>query len=126
MQFRYARHSQNINQIIDFYTSILHFEVLGEFKNHEGYDGVFLGLKDENWHLVFTQNTDRPQSKFDEDDALVFYPKTKKSFDVILVNLKEFDVPLLEPKNPYWKNKGFCFEDSDGYKIIVSAEKIEK
>lgn len=98
MQFRYARHSQNINQLIDFYTSVLHFEVLGEFKNHHGYDGVFLGLKDENWHLEFTQNTDQPQSKFDEDDALVFYPKTQKSFAEILENLKKFNVPLLEPK----------------------------
>lgn len=126
MQFRYARHSQNINQLIDFYTSVLHFEVLGEFKNHHGYDGVFLGLKDENWHLEFTQNTDQPQSKFDEDDALVFYPKTQKSFAEILENLKKFNVPLLEPKNTYWKNKAVCFEDSDGYKIIVSTDKVEK
>ena len=126
MQFRYARHSQDINKLIEFYTSILNFEVLGVFKNHDGYDGVFLGLKDENWHLEFTKNGEKPQSTFDEDDALVFYPKTQKSFDEILVNLKKFDIPLLEPKNPYWKNKGFCFEDSDGYKIIVSTEKIEK
>ena len=126
MQFRYARHTHDIYKLIEFYTSILNFEVLGEFKNHDGYDGVFLGLNDENWHLEFTQNGENPQSKFDEDDALVFYPKTQKSFDEILVNLKKFDVPLLEPKNPYWKNKDFCFEDSDGYKIIVSAEKIKK
>ena len=125
MQVRYAGHSQDITQLIDFYTSVLNFEVLGEFKNHEGYDGVFLGLKDENWHLEFTQNTEKPQSKFDEDDALVFYPNTQKSFNQILENLKKNKVSLLQTKNPYWKNKGVCFEDCDGYKIIISSEKAD-
>lgn len=72
MQFRYARHSQDIDRLVKFYTSILNFQVLGEFKNHDGYDGVFIGLKENNWHLEFTENAEIPQSKFDEDDALVF------------------------------------------------------
>lgn len=124
MNFRYARHTQKIESLIYFYTSVLNFEVLGEFKNHEGYDGVFIGIKGENWHLEFTQNEEKPRSVFDDDDILVFYPTTKKSYDEILKNLKKFEVPLLEPKNPYWKNKGVCFEDCDHYKLVVSKEKI--
>ncbi len=124
MNFRYARHTQKIESLIYFYTSVLNFEVLGEFKNHDGYDGVFLGIKGENWHLEFTQNEEKPRSVFDDDDILVFYPTTKKSYDEILENLKKFEVPLLEPKNPYWKNKGVCFEDCDHYKIVVSKEKV--
>ena len=124
MNFRYARHTQKIESLIYFYTSVLNFEVLGEFKNHEGYDGVFLGIKGENWHLEFTQNEEKPRSVFDDDDVLVFYPTTKKSYDEILENLKKFEVPLLAPKNPYWKDKGVCFEDCDHYKIVVSKEKI--
>ena len=126
MHFRYARHSHDIYRLIDFYSLILNFEILGEFKNHSGYDGVMLGLKDENWHLEFTQNYEKPQAKFDEDDALVFYPKTKKSFEKIVENLNKFKVRILQTKNPYWKNKGVCFEDCDGYKIIVCSENIEK
>lgn len=124
MNFRYARHTKKIESLMYFYTSVLNFEVLGEFKNHEGYDGVFLGIKGENWHLEFTQNEEKPRSVFDDDDILVFYPTTKKSYDEILENLKKFEVPLLAPKNPYWKDKGFCFEDCDHYKIVVSQEKI--
>ncbi|MEC5157817.1 VOC family protein [Chryseobacterium sp. MP_3.2] len=126
MNVRFARHTENIEHLITFYTSILNFEVLGNFKNHDGYDGVFLGVKGENWHLEFTQNKEKPKSKFDEDDAKVFYPKTQKSYDQISENLKEFKVPLLEPKNPYWKNKGICFEDSDHCRIIMSKENIEE
>lgn len=125
MEFRYARHTQKIESLIYFYTSVLNFEILGKFENHDGYDGIFLGIKGENWHLEFTQNEEKPQSHFDEDDALVFYTKTQESYDEILENLKKFEVPLLEPKNPYWRDKGVCFEDCDHYKIIISKEKIQ-
>lgn len=125
MDFRYARHTSKIESLIEFYTSVLNFEVLGKFENHDGYNGVFLGLKGENWHLEFTQNEEKPQSKFDEDDALVFYPNSPKAYDDILENLKKFEVPILEAKNPYWKNKGICFEDCDHYKIIISKEKMK-
>ena len=47
------------------------------------------------------------------------------SHDEILENLKKFEVPLLEPKNPYWRDKGVCFEDCDHYKIIISKERIQ-
>ena len=124
MNFRYARHTQKIESLVYFYTSILNFQILGKFENHDGYDGVFLGVKGENWHLEFTQNREKPVSVFDEDDFLVFYPDSKKSYDEILENLKKFEVPLLEAKNPYWKDKGICFEDCDHFKLIVSTEKI--
>lgn len=125
MEFRYARYTQNIESITNFYTSVLSFKILGRFNDHDGYDGVFLGIEGENWHLEFTQNTEIPQSTFDEDDALVFYPKTQTSVDEILKNLRIFKVPILKTKNPYWNNKGHCFEDPDGFKIIISTEKIK-
>ena len=124
MTFRYARHSSKIESLVYFYTSILEFSVLGEFKNHEGYDGVFLGIEGENWYLEFTQNEDLPVSIFDEDDVLVFYPENIDQYNKILENVKNFDVPLLQPKNPYWIDKGICFEDCEHYKIVVSKEKI--
>lgn len=124
MQFRYARHTQKLESLIYFYTSVLNFEILGEFKNHDNYDGVFLGIKGQNWHLEFTQNGEKPLSEFDEDDALVFYPESNEDYHKILDNLKKFEVPLLQPKNPYWKKNGICFEDCDHYKIIVSDIKI--
>lgn len=124
MQFRYARHTQKLESLIYFYTSVLNFEILGEFKNHDNYDGVFLGIKGQNWHLEFTQNGEKPLSEFDEDDALVFYPESNEDYHKILDNLKKFEVPLLQPKNPYWKDNGICFEDCDHFKIIVSDIKI--
>ncbi|QBO58314.1 hypothetical protein [Chryseobacterium salivictor] len=63
--------------------------------------------------MEFIQDEEKPQSKFDEDDALVFYPKTQKSYDKILENIGKFEVPLIKTKNPYWKDKGIFFEDCD-------------
>ncbi|WP_028121622.1 VOC family protein [Epilithonimonas tenax] len=124
MVFRYARHTQNLEKLIYFYTSVLEFEVIGKFEAHNGYDGVFLGKAGENWHLEFTQDGHLPKSQFDEDDILVFYPETLVEFQKILANLEYYKVPLLTPKNPYWKENGICFQDCDHHNIIVSDLRI--
>ncbi|WP_407933552.1 MULTISPECIES: hypothetical protein [unclassified Empedobacter] len=46
MQFRVARHTNQINEIRDFYIKVLSFEILGKFKNHNGYDDIFIGKSD--------------------------------------------------------------------------------
>ncbi|WP_312760904.1 VOC family protein [Epilithonimonas sp.] len=125
MFFRYARHTQNLEKLIGFYTKVLDFQVIGDFKNHNGYSGVFLGKANENWHLEFTQDGNVPQSQSDEDDILVFYPETLEEFQEIVSNLESHKVPILQPKNPYWKENGICFEDYDRHKIIISDLRIK-
>ena len=39
--------------IIKFYKGILGFEVIVEFKNHNNYDGVFLGIEGLDWLSKF-------------------------------------------------------------------------
>ena len=56
MTFRYARHTNNLEQLKSFYIDVLGLELLGGFENHDGYDGAFIGKQDENWHLEFTQS----------------------------------------------------------------------
>ena len=43
MQFRVARHTNKIEEISEFYTKIIGLEILGDFKNHSNYDGIFIG-----------------------------------------------------------------------------------
>ena len=43
MKLRVARHTDDLEPIIKFYTDILGLEIIGEFKDHSNYDGVFLG-----------------------------------------------------------------------------------
>lgn len=60
MNFRYARHTRDLNKIERFYTEVVGLENLGGFKNHSGYDGLFLGHRNTSWHLEFTVSEDLP------------------------------------------------------------------
>lgn len=125
MTFRFARHTNNLEPLKAFYTDVLGLEILGEFENHNEYDGVFIGKPDENWHLEFTQSNEIVNHIFDEDDILVFYPNSKQKYDLILEHIEQQKIFLIVPKNPYWKENGKMILDPDGYRIIISPLKIE-
>jgi len=121
MKFRAARHTNNLQAIADFYINLLGLKLLGEFKNHEGYHGVFIGLPGDAWHLEFTISADVPLHQPDNDDLLVFYPDTEKEKDGILERLKQAGVTVVIAKNPYWNNNGHTFLDPDGFRIVIAA-----
>lgn len=126
MIFRAARHTNKLESLIAFYTQVLEFEVLGEFRDHDGYDGVFLGRKNEKWHLEFTTTVEAVNHQFDEDDLLVFYPENEEEYTRITDKIKTSDLLQLEPKNPYWKTNGILITDPDGYGIIISDLELKK
>lgn len=51
---RVARPTDNLDEVVEFYTKGLGLEVLYEFENHEGFDGVILGFPGASYHLEFT------------------------------------------------------------------------
>ena len=124
MILRVARHTNNLEKIIEFYTKVLSLDVLGLFKDHAGYDGVFIGKNEFDWHLEFTSSTEKANHSFDEDDNLVFYPATEDSFQKIKENIKKQRVVTYKAKNPYWNDKGILIKDPDGFNIIISYSKI--
>lgn len=119
MKLKNTRHTLNLNKTKEFYTKIIGLDVLGEFQNKEGYDGIFLGKKDQNWLLEFTVSKNFPYHDFDEDDLLIFYPDNTQEYEAILNNIKTNNVIKWEPKNPYWKEYGIMIKDPDGYGIII-------
>ncbi len=126
MIFRYARHTNNLEDIRNFYTSVLNFEILGEFKNHEGYDGIFVGKSNKDWHLEFTTSTEKVNHQFDEDDALVFYPVNNIEFEKIKAQIQTQKITVFSSKNPYWNDYGILIKDPDGCHIIISNQKIKQ
>ena len=125
MHFRYARHTNQLIELENFYITILRFKKLGEFKNHNGYDGIFLGIENQDWHIEFTQSEEVVNHSFDEDDILVFYPESKIEYEEIIFNINLNKIKIIKPKNPYWKLNGTAIKDPDGYIIIVSPLKIK-
>ncbi len=122
MKFRYARHTNNLEKIVAFYTTILKLEILGEFKNHSEYDGVFLGHKNRDWHLEFTTSNEKAKHTFDEDDLLVFYALNQQEYDSIFVAISTNAIKIIEAKNPYWNENGIMFLDPDGFRIVLAKQ----
>ena len=124
MTFRFARHTNDLEQIKSFYIDILGFELLGGFENHNGYDGIFIGKSNENWHLEFTKTKEVICFDFKEDDTLVFYPESKMEFDLLINKLQSHEIEFIKAKNPYWNENGKMILDPDGYRILISDLKI--
>ncbi len=74
MHLRVARQTQNLKQVTRFYTCVLGFKQLGDFTDHDGYNGVMLGFENHPWHLEFTINGEKVEHQFDANDLLVLYP----------------------------------------------------
>jgi hypothetical protein len=121
MKIRIARHTKDLKLITDFYLLIPGMEYLGGFKDHEGYEGAFIGMKDSDWHLEFTVSEDEPDHRSDEDDLLVFYAGSTDEYNKIIALFGEHDAPEVVPKNPFWEENGTTFEDPDGFKVVIAV-----
>jgi len=124
MKFRSARHTQVLKPIIDFYVKIIGLEVLGTFENHQGFDGVFIGLPNAlnsplGWHLEFTVSWEPPLHRPDEDDLLVFYPESIEEFEAIIARAKFANIKPFRTKNPYWRRNAVAMLDPDGFGVVI-------
>ena len=125
MTFRFARHTNDLERIKSFYITVLGLELLGSFENHNGYDGIFLGKSNENWHLEFTKSNDVVSFNFEDEDILVFYPNSKLEYEIMLDKIKLHSIEFIAAKNPYWNDNGKIFLDPDGYRIVISHLKMK-
>ena len=125
MEFRNARHTDNLKLIEEFYTKIIGLEVLFSFENHNNYSGVFIGKQDHDWHLEFTSSKDKAEHKFDLEDMLVFYPKERDEYDKIVERIEANSIKKIKSRNPYWNDNGIMIQDPDGFGVIVSKLKIK-
>ena len=120
MKLRFARHTNNLENIKSFYIDILGFELLGSFENHNNYDGIFIGKPNLHWHLEFTKSNEIVELNFGEEDYLVFYPENHTEYQEIIKRIVENKIEFIESKNPYWNENGKLFLDPDGFGIIIS------
>src|SRR2546421_5771455 len=71
---RVARPTNDLAAVLKFYRDGLGFDVLSEFKGHDGFDGVMLGRRGAAYHLEFTRKTGHEAGRApSEDNLLVFY-----------------------------------------------------
>lgn len=120
MTFRFARHTNNLVKIKSFYIDVLGFELLGNFENHNNYNGLFIGKPNENWHLEFTKSKEIINFNFGTEDYLVFYPENAIDYNAIIKRIAENKIEFIQSKNPYWNENGKIILDPNGFSIIIS------
>ncbi len=119
-QIRFARPTPDIDRLLRFYQQGLLLKVIGEFRDHAGYNGVMLGLPDASVHLEFTEQVDRVD--FPEPTAehlLVLYFTDASVRDEYVSRLGLLGFLPVEPENPYWLLNGVTIEDPDGYRVVL-------
>jgi catechol 2,3-dioxygenase-like lactoylglutathione lyase family enzyme len=117
---RVARPTDNLAAVVQFYRDGLGFEVLFEFKDHDGIDGVMLGHKGAAYHLEFTHTAGHPVGRAPtQDNLLVFYLPDAEDWKRAVARLESHGHKAVKSVNPYWDRNGKTFEDPDGYRIVL-------
>jgi catechol 2,3-dioxygenase-like lactoylglutathione lyase family enzyme len=120
VHLRVARPTDNLVAVVMFYRDGLGLEVLYEFKDHDGFDGVMLGGKGAAYHLEFTSRVGHKAGRAPtQDNLLVFYLPDKCGWKVAVARLENAGHKPVKAFNPYWDKNGRTFEDPDGYRVVL-------
>lgn len=116
LQVRFARHTDRLDEIVRFYRDGLGLPEIGRFADHDGYDGVFLGLPGTGAHLEFTCGGRHEAPSPHPEGLLVLYLGGPEGVDEAC---KRIGTQPVEPANPYWKAHGVTLVDPDGFRVVL-------
>ena len=117
---RVARPTDNLAQIGKMYQEGLGFTVLGQFENHQGFDGLILGHPRYPYHLEFTHHRGTSVGRAPTpDNLLVFYLPSGTEWQATCRAMEQAGFQLVASYNPYWDDAGKTFEDVDGYRVVL-------
>lgn len=120
---RVARPTDDLNAVVRFYRDGLGFQVVGEFKNHDGFDGIMLGHPGAGYHLEFTRKHGHAAGRAPTDDnLLVFYIPDRDEWERAVRRMERLGYAQVEPANSYWKKQGATFCDPDGYRVVLQND----
>lgn len=119
---RVARPTDHLEEVIRFYEKGLRFQLLGQFADHDGFDGVMLGHKGAPYHLEFTRAHGHQAGRAPTlDNLLVFYIPDQQEWDTAVTAMRESGYHPVPAFNPYWDRHGLTFEDPDGYRVVLQC-----
>jgi catechol 2,3-dioxygenase-like lactoylglutathione lyase family enzyme len=119
-RIRIARPTDNLESLAKFYREGFGFKELFRFEDHEGFDGIMLGLPGASYHLEFTHARGHRVGRApNPEHLLVFYLPEEAQWRAAVTRLVELGHGPVPPFNPYWERDGLTFEDPDGYRIVL-------
>jgi catechol 2,3-dioxygenase-like lactoylglutathione lyase family enzyme len=119
-EVRIARPTDRLDAVVRFYRDGLGLPELYRFADHNGYDGVMLGLPGRSYHLEFTHHQDgSPCPPPSLDNLLVLYIPREGEFERMRGRMAALGSEPVAPENPYWLDKSVTFEDPDGWRVVL-------
>ena len=117
---RVARPTDHLEDVVRFYTDGLGLSPLGSFEDHDGFDGVMLGVPGGAYHLEFIRKRGHPAGPAPtQDNLLVFYLPDREAWQRALDRMFAAGYDPVPSFNPYWDRVGRTFEDADGYRVVL-------
>lgn len=120
IQMRVARPVTDLARTTRMYCVGLSLAVLGGFEDHDGFDGVMLGIEGHPYHLEFTFCHTHPVKPTPTpEDLLVFYLPDPDDWERQCRLMISAGFQRVVSLNPYWEVRGRTFEDADGYRVVI-------
>jgi catechol 2,3-dioxygenase-like lactoylglutathione lyase family enzyme len=120
VQLRVARHTERLDELVAFYRDGLGLEEIGGFRDHAGYDGVFLEVPGTCAHLELTSGGAHGAPEPHPESLLVLYLGDDAAVRAVAARLGADPVA---PANPYWAEHGLTFADPDGFRVVLVPER---
>lgn len=120
---RIARPVTDLAKSSAMYCDGLGFKVLGQFEDHEGFDGVMVGPEGADYHLEFTFCRTKPVAPTPtHEDLIVLYIPDEAEHQASCQRMIAVGFAEVSSFNPYWNRNGRTFEDHDGYRTVICNE----
>ena len=117
---RIARPVNDLARTARLYCRGLGLRVVGSFENHEGFDGVMVGVEGSSYHFEFTYCRTHPVAPTPSpEDLIVLYVPAAVEWQALCTNMLAAGFKQVVSFNPYWDIQGRTFEDPDGYRIVL-------
>ena len=120
LQLRLGRHTDRLDELVRFYRDGLGLIEIGGFRDHDGYDGVFLEVPGSGTHLELTSGGGHGPPAPHPESLLVLYLGDAEAVGRIADRL---GLDPVVPANPYWREHATAFADPDGFQVILVPER---
>ena len=120
LALRVARHTERLDEVVAFYRDGLGLTEIGGFRDHAGYDGVFLEVPGTAAHLELTAGGGEGAPVPHPESLLVLYLGDQAAVDEVFARLGADPVV---PANPYWAEHGVTVADPDGFRVVLVPER---
>src|SRR5205814_6925107 len=105
-----------LRELVRFYRDGLGLREIGGFRDHAGYDGVFLEVPGTGTNLELTAGGGHGAPAPHPESLLVLYLGDEEAVRTVSARL---GIDPVAPANPYWREHGTTFEDPDGFRVVL-------